>query len=199
MWVAGVKAWLNEGSVFCRSRTPSRRVRLKKAGPSLGWPGPRELLGKKDLHCLYTNLRSSTEHEDTLISQRLTWLLTIQAFMFAAYGFIVQGLVEEAHDPLPAVKADIALFADSAALSLGLIVILTNMVFCRKVGISIDAAKMALTGLRAIWARQHKAAFQNSSAKYLPRGFIDTKDRFFAPIYGIYPYLHGGGHRIPTG
>jgi hypothetical protein len=35
--------------------------------------------------------RDYVKHEDELINRRLTWLLTVQGFLFAAYGLTNQG------------------------------------------------------------------------------------------------------------
>jgi hypothetical protein len=45
---------------------------------------------------LYADLREKWKHEDALINQRVTWLLTSQAFLFTAYG-VIAGL-KIAHD-----------------------------------------------------------------------------------------------------
>lgn len=46
----------------------------------------------------YKVLRAYVEHEDELINNRLLWNLTVQGFLFAAYGFSVQKLVEMEND-----------------------------------------------------------------------------------------------------
>jgi hypothetical protein len=35
----------------------------------------------------YSKCRSQNEHEDGLVNQRLTWLMTLQGLLFTAYGF----------------------------------------------------------------------------------------------------------------
>lgn len=37
----------------------------------------------------YTMLRGQIEHEDNLISQRLSWFVTAQSFLFTAYAIVV--------------------------------------------------------------------------------------------------------------
>lgn len=42
---------------------------------------------RKDLNSLYARLRSKIEHEDSLVNQRLTWMITLHGLLFTAYGF----------------------------------------------------------------------------------------------------------------
>ena len=44
----------------------------------------------------YHLVRSQVVDENNLINQRLTWLLASQAFLFAAYGFVLQSLNRDA-------------------------------------------------------------------------------------------------------
>src|SRR5437763_1604980 len=52
---------------------------------------PQERADTRDLYRIF---RSYIAHEDDLINQRQTWNLTIQGFLFAAYAFSLQKLVE---------------------------------------------------------------------------------------------------------
>jgi hypothetical protein len=38
---------------------------------------------------IYDRIRKKIEHEDTLVSQRLSWLLTSQGFLFVAFGLLL--------------------------------------------------------------------------------------------------------------
>src|SRR4051812_34736202 len=40
---------------------------------------------------LYRIVRSQLEHEDNLVSQRLSWLLAAQSFLFTAYAISLNG------------------------------------------------------------------------------------------------------------
>jgi hypothetical protein len=41
--------------------------------------------------------RKIIEHEDNLINHRLTWLITIQGFLFAAFAVVANDLLESTH------------------------------------------------------------------------------------------------------
>ena len=43
---------------------------------------------------LYHAVRSQIEHEDNLVSQRLSWLLASQSFLFTAYAITLNGPVQ---------------------------------------------------------------------------------------------------------
>lgn len=42
----------------------------------------------------YKVFRNYLEHEDALINQRITWMLTIHGFLYATYGFTLQKVIE---------------------------------------------------------------------------------------------------------
>jgi len=42
-----------------------------------------------DLASLYSMLREQIQHEDSLVNQRITWLLATEAFLFAGFGAIL--------------------------------------------------------------------------------------------------------------
>jgi hypothetical protein len=44
-------------------------------------------MNKKDLNAVYSRVRSKVEHEDNLVNQRLTWMITLHGLLFTAYGF----------------------------------------------------------------------------------------------------------------
>lgn len=44
----------------------------------------------KYFHDLYTKYRDYIQHEDYLINQRITWLISIQSFLIATFGFSYQ-------------------------------------------------------------------------------------------------------------
>ena len=43
----------------------------------------------------YQLFRSRIEHEDTLILQRLSWLMASQSFLFTAYAIVTSAAVHE--------------------------------------------------------------------------------------------------------
>lgn len=57
---------------------------------------------------VYADIRAKWVHEDALINQRVTWLLTSQGFLFTAFGVIVKLRMDA---PLPPAKgSDVVLF-----------------------------------------------------------------------------------------
>lgn len=48
-------------------------------------PGPAP--DPNDVDRLYKLIRSKVEHEDELVHQRLTWMITLHGLLFTAYGF----------------------------------------------------------------------------------------------------------------
>lgn len=53
-----------------------------------------EKIGGNSTLDLYKLARSQIEHENTLVSQRITWYLTLQGFLFAAM-FVVVGVIAD--------------------------------------------------------------------------------------------------------
>jgi hypothetical protein len=50
---------------------------------------------------IYADLREKWKHEDDLINQRVTWLLTSQGFLLTAFGVIAKLRLEEQEGVLP--------------------------------------------------------------------------------------------------
>lgn len=48
--------------------------------------------GRIDDVAFYTHLRGRIEHEDTLIANRLAWLMASESFLFTAYAIVLNGL-----------------------------------------------------------------------------------------------------------
>jgi hypothetical protein len=46
-----------------------------------------EVFTKEEIEALYDRIRAKIEHEDNLVNQRIMWMITIQGFLFTAYGF----------------------------------------------------------------------------------------------------------------
>lgn len=63
-------------------------------------------LSTSDLLTYYGQIREYIQHEDDLINSRLTWSLTVHAFLFAAFGVLAQRVTEVYLQAaaLPAVK-----------------------------------------------------------------------------------------------
>src|SRR5450432_1880188 len=49
--------------------------------------GPAEVQERADAKEWYESLARQVEREDNLVSQRLTWLLTFEAFLFTGFGW----------------------------------------------------------------------------------------------------------------
>lgn len=47
-----------------------------------------------DMELFYRRLRDQYEHENELYNQRIIWLITIQALLYATVGLILQSLIE---------------------------------------------------------------------------------------------------------
>lgn len=50
-------------------------------------------LGIEQLLAIYETFRSYARHEDNLVNNRVTWMLTIHGFLYATYGLALQGKV----------------------------------------------------------------------------------------------------------
>lgn len=47
-----------------------------------------------DMELLYRRIRDQYEHENDLYNQRIIWLITIQALLYATVGLVLQSLIE---------------------------------------------------------------------------------------------------------
>ena len=93
----------------------------------------------------YDQIRQQIEHEDDLITQRLSWLMASQSFLFSAYAIVLNGLkTGQAVSPLERVKLDFYYFLPWAGIiSIGLIYA------------SICGGILSIRQLRRLWvARQ---------------------------------------------
>ena len=147
-------------------------------------------LTEPGLTALYANLRSYSQHEDNLISQRLTWLLQIQAFLLATYSFTMQKVADDALK-----NAGHLAPMDFGLLAFGGVLITISIRFTGKVDRAINAAHAALAGLRKIWQAYHRAYVDQTGYEFIPFKAEETNDRWFTPMFGTLPFVHGGGHR----
>lgn len=72
----------------------------------------------------YDQVRRQIEHEDNLVTQRLSWLMASQSFLFSAYAIVLNGLQTgvAATSPLESVKVHFYRFLPVAGfISTGLI------------------------------------------------------------------------------
>jgi hypothetical protein len=56
---------------------------------------------------VYDQLRRRVEHEDVLITQRLSWLVAAQSFLFSAYAITLNGFLPGVSDPYLAEKVSV--------------------------------------------------------------------------------------------
>ncbi|HWB60784.1 MAG TPA: hypothetical protein VG733_14910 [Chthoniobacteraceae bacterium] len=64
----------------------------------------------------YDRVRQQIEHEDNLITQRISWLMASQSFLFSAYAIILNGLQPRDNTPLSSVRFDFFHFLPFAGM-----------------------------------------------------------------------------------
>jgi hypothetical protein len=119
---------------------------------------------------LYENFRSYVRHEDGLINNRMTWLLSIHGFLYATYGFTIQKRLEVTEkitltlaqgksvwnqpfrehiylrcEQLPALLLQLEIFL--------IVLSLVGLAISVAAYVSIDAATKALFNLREIFSK----------------------------------------------
>ena|ERR1051326_5262045 len=95
----------------------------------------------------YNTVRSQIEHEDSLVSQRLSWFITSQSFLFTAYAIVT-----------------VNVSARPAAQWLMFLLPLIAVCTCVLILITICAGAMAMRALRA----QYRHHGGEASAPHLP-------------------------------
>ena len=127
----------------------------------------------KRVEAFYTLLRDYIKHEDGLINQRATWLMSVQAFLIATFGLSYQKKFEVLANAFIAGKVQqlqvMIAFYDVFLLLLVAIGIMTSI----RAGDSVRAAMAALGRLTEHWNSfvqgQMKAPFSlPASLDYLP-------------------------------
>ena len=93
----------------------------------------------------YQLFRNRIEHEDSLIIQRLSWLMASQSFLFTAYAIVTNGLTGSAANANAFVNRLLTL------IQIIPIVALLNSLL---IAISIFAALMAIKQLRRSYQKQ---------------------------------------------
>lgn len=94
----------------------------------------------------YRVFRSRIEHEDSLIMQRLSWLMASQSFLFTAYAIVTNGL-----STAPATENN--LFVNHLA-TLARIIPIVAVINSLLIGLSIFGALKAIRELRKGYSRQ---------------------------------------------
>lgn len=104
----------------------------------------------------YTRLRSQVEHENNIYNQRIVWLITIQAFLYATVGLLFQAKVDDHCDK----------YAVEIEWFTGLVCFIGMYVALISHKILTDA-RNALQHLRKIWNKQ-SANIPPSMADFYP-------------------------------
>jgi hypothetical protein len=127
-------------------------------------PATRPLL--KDNFDIYETFRSYIRHEDGLINNRITWMLTIHGFLYASYGFTIQKKLEildkinsfiiEAKIPFSDYLAESDFWFALLEIEVFLILIaVVGMFISRYASRSVDAARHAVSSTRSIFEIQY--------------------------------------------
>jgi hypothetical protein len=129
--------------------------------------------GLADALQIYGAYRDYIKHEDELIHQRLSWNLTLQGFLFTAYGLTFSMLSNPGGDPT--VKAHLHFIHCVFPVVGGLVALLSLL--------SILAAQNSLNGLREEWLKH----IDKESVEMLPG--LTGAGRSFANTWGKMPQI----------
>lgn len=164
---------------------------------------------------LYEVFRDYLKHEDALVNNRLTWTLTIQGFLFAAYGLSIQKRLDvleklspNAHDQ-PSFWIFLTHLSDKfsparhpgsslmcSALVEGEVFLISiailGIVVCVTGFLSIAAARRSSRSLRKLIEAQFSAP-KNSSTLHTERVIVVAKKNYI-PI--LLPTVTGGGSLV---
>jgi hypothetical protein len=119
----------------------------------------------------YTIIRGQVEHEDNLISQRLSWFITAQSFLFTAYAITISN-IDNVHSP-----------AISQKMRLLLVLIpLASMLSCVLIYVTIIAGLIAIADLRRLYK-----SFTGTAPTHLPpvQGYRRTQVMGLAAPMGV--------------
>lgn len=147
----------------------------------------------------YEAFRSYARHEDNLINNRMTWMLTIHGFLYASYGFTLQKKLEI----LEKLKPRFVIWGEATNLPLheyplpfrqtlfeieaflGLIAVI-GFLISLYAWLSVRAAKSAIVTLKRTYEKEHLGFPDDPERK-----FIELNDR---PKL-VLPPLAGGGEK----
>ena len=146
--------------------------------------------------------REYVKHEDDLINNRLSWNVTIQGFLFAAYTFSLQkigdirlGLLNKDIDPkrigpLKVLHTLSDLHFLLAALAF------TGIVVSMAVYLSIRAARLAISELENRWHELHDSYAPKGTFEWWPwyRNYLKGRETAHKTHGPLLPGLIGGGH-----
>lgn len=122
-------------------------------------------------------IREYIVHEDNLVSQRMTWFLTLNSFLFASVALLTNATIS-ADGPYSA--RDLYLFA--------LLLSFVGFVSCGKTKKSVRAAYDAIKALKDHWIVHFEPNHLNMD---LANGH--TADQSRIDISRPFPYIAGGG------
>ena len=88
----------------------------------------------------YDQVRNQIEHEDDLLTQRVSWLMASQSFLFSAYAIVLNGLQFGEKTRAEAVKLDFYHFLPVAGI------LSTSLIYA-----SIWGGVLAIHRLRKLW------------------------------------------------
>jgi len=129
----------------------------------------------------YRIVRQQIEHEDSLVSQRLSWLLSSQSFLFTAYAISLNGPYQIRSKAL---ESTVGLLI----LLLPLVSILSAML----IGMTVWAGMWTMLKLRRAYARQLAQTFMSELPPIQSTGgalFLGHFAPIFLPVLFIVIWL----------
>jgi hypothetical protein len=131
---------------------------------------------------LYLAFRAYEEHENLLINQRTTWLVTVQSVLIATFGFSFQKYYEVSEKILEAQKQNVKI--DMGDVNEKYVTVLKTLyyigIFTSVIAlIAVGTAVVAQGRLRKLWRTKHAA---NATVEGLPD--IAGGGSGFAQIFG---------------
>ena len=103
----------------------------------LGWTSD-----KAHVEFYYKELRDHIKHEDNLCNNRMTWLITLQAFLFSAYGFSLSAQAVIKND-----NAELSSIISSARLCFAAFGVVSSWAIL----LALTAAALSISRLVARW------------------------------------------------
>jgi len=112
------------------------------------------IIPQSDAIALYNAYRDYVKHEDTLMNVRMTWFLTIQAFLFSCYALLNQKRISAGNFEL--VRSwqefiDITELKFKFSLIILVLICFFGYFTARRSYISVRAASLAIVALRSKW------------------------------------------------
>jgi uncharacterized membrane protein len=123
--------------------------------------------------------RSVIEHENTLVNNRVTWLLVSQAFLFAVYGTLLTSWG----------KAELRIGRETFVLLLLALLVISGYI-CISIGIVLAAAVKHIKYVHCWW---YKLEINSVSTRIIEEATYSLSDR-----NRLHPYLQGWKARTHT-